>query len=392
MKYINLIKKKTTLAVTFLLMLSTAMAQDATAAKTQSTGYNQLAVLLVIMTLVLAFVIWGLGQVLLVLSRQLLDKNKNAGKILTAVLVTGFLFTSLTSFANDTAVKDAVTAMPNYGGLSATNFYMFVTVLAVEIIAILFLAFSIKRIYAELLPQKETTALKVSKLKAWWLRVDKKVFTKAVPVAQEADVMLDHDYDGIKELDNALPPWWKYGFIVTIVVACIYLLNFHVFGTGQNPTEEYAEEMKKAKIENEIFEAKNKDKIDESKVPMADAAGIAIGQQLFEANCVACHMKGGGGSQDPVSVGPNLTDDYWLHKGSLNDIYITIKNGYPDKGMQAWNTKFNPKEMSQLASYIKSTKGTKIPNAKLPQGDMYAETATADSIKTAKPDTALVKK
>jgi cytochrome c oxidase cbb3-type subunit III len=392
MKYINLIKKKNTLTVTFLLMLTTAMAQDATAAKTQSPGYNQLAILLVIMTVVLAFVIWGLGQVLIVLSRQMLDKNKNANKIFTTLLVTGFLFAAQNSFANDTAVKDAVTVLPNYGGLSANNFYLFVTVIAVEVIAILFLAFSIKRIYAELLPQKETAPSKVSKLKTWWLRFDKKVFTKAVPVAQEADVMLDHNYDGIKELDNALPPWWKYGFIVTIAVACIYLLNFHVFGTGQNPTEEYAEEMKRAKIENEIFEAKNKDKIDESKVPMADAAGIAIGQQLFEANCIACHMKTGAGSQDPVSVGPNLTDDYWLHKGSLNDIYTTIKNGYPDKGMQSWSTKFNPKEISQLASYVKSIRGAKITNAKLPQGDMYAETVVTDSAKTAKPDTALVKK
>jgi cytochrome c oxidase cbb3-type subunit III len=392
MKYINLITKKITLTIAFLLMLTTAIAQDATAAKVQSQGYNQLAVLLIIMTLVLAFVIWGLGQVLIVLSRQLLDKNKNTGKILTTLIITSFLFASQTAFANDTAAKDAVTVIPNYGGLSATNFYMFVTVIAVEVIAILFLAFSIKRIYAELLPQKETMPFKKSKLKAWWYNIDKKIFTRAVPVEQEADIMLDHNYDGIKELDNSLPPWWKYGFILTIAVACIYLLHFHVFGTGQNPTEEYTEEIKKAKIENEIYEAKNKDKIDENKVPMADAAGIAIGLRLFEANCVACHLKGGAGSQDPVSVGPNLTDDYWLHKGSLNDIYATIKNGYPDKGMQAWNTKFNPKEMSQLASYIKSIRGAKTPNAKLPQGDMYAETAITDSVQPVKTDTALIKK
>jgi cytochrome c oxidase cbb3-type subunit III len=392
MNYINLIKKKVTLAAVFLLMLTTAMAQDATTAQTKSPGYNQLAVLLIIMTVVLAFVVWGLGQVLIVLSRQLLDKNKNTNKIFTPLIITFFLLVSQTSFANDTDTKSAVTVIPNYGGLSATNFYMFVTVIAVEVIAILFLVFSIKRIYAELLPQKETDPFKVSKLKKWWLRIDKKIFTKAIPLEKEADIMLDHDYDGIKELDNALPPWWKYGFIFTIAVACIYLLNFHVFGTGLNPTEEYAEEIKKAKIENEIFEAKNKDKIDESKVPMEDAAGIAIGQQLFEANCVACHLKGGAGSQDPVSVGPNLTDDYWLHKGSLNDIYTTIKNGYPDKGMQAWNTKFNPKEMSRLASYIKSIRGTKTPNAKLPQGDIYVETAIADTTKLIKPDTAVVKR
>ena len=268
---------------------------------------------------------------------------------------------------------------------------MFAVVIAVEVIAILFLVFSIRRVYAELLPQKEIAPAKISVLKNWWVNIDKKIFTKAVPVQHEADIMLDHNYDGIQELDNSLPPWWKYGFIITIVIAFVYLLNFHVLGSGKNPSEEYAAEMQKAKIEIAIFESKNKDKIDENKVPMADAAGIAIGLQLFEGNCVACHIKGGAGSQEPLSVGPNLTDEYWLHKGSLNDIYTTIKNGYPDKGMQAWNTKFNPKEISQLASYIKSIRGTKLPNAKLPQGEMYVETLVPDTAAIIKPGTALIK-
>ncbi len=384
MKYINLMKKKFIMAAVLMLLLTTIMAQDkvAAAVKTADTGYNQLAVLLIIMTIVLAFVIYGLGQVLLVLSRQMLDKNKSENKNITALLMVALLFISPASFANGDIATDAVKALPNYGGLSATNFYMFVVVIAVEVIAILFLVFSIRRVYAELLPQKEIALAKKHVLKKWWSNIDKKIFTKAIPVEKEADVMLDHNYDGIQELDNALPPWWKYGFIITIVIAFVYLLNFHVLGTGKSPSEEYIAEMQKAKQEIEIFEAKNKDKIDENKVPMADAAGIAVGLQLFEANCVACHTKSGAGSQEPSSVGPNLVDDYWLHKGSLNDIYLTIKNGYPDKGMQAWSTKFNPKEMSQLASYIKSLRGTKVPNAKLPQGEMYTEAVAADSAAT----------
>jgi cytochrome c oxidase cbb3-type subunit III len=390
MKYINLIQKKISLAAFFLLILTAAVAQDKATATTATEGYNQLAILLIIMTVVLAFVIYGLGQVLLVLSRQLLDKKKKENKTAAALILVALLFISPASFANDGVAAGAVKALPNYGGLSATNFYMFVVVIAVEVIAILFLVFSIKRVYTELLPQKERAPAKISLLKNWWATIDKKIFTKAVPVEKEADVMLDHNYDGIQELDNALPPWWKYGFIITIVIACVYLLNFHVFGTGKNPTEEYVAEMQQAKKEIEIFEAKNKDKIDENKVPMADAAGIAIGQQLFESNCVACHLKSGAGSQEPVSVGPNLVDEYWLHKGSLNDIYLTIKNGYPDKGMQAWSTKFNPKEISQLASYIKSIRGAKVPNAKLPQGEIYVETVAADSAVTVKPGAALI--
>ena len=393
MKYINLMHKKFTMAAIFLLMLIPTMAQDKAAAAVSitTTGYNQLAILLIIITIVMAFVIYALGQVLIVLSRQILDKNKTPNKITAALLVVALLLFSPPGFANDGVTTDAVKTLPNYGGLSATNFYMFVVVFAIEVIAILFLAFSIKRVYSELLPQKEIAPAKISVLKNWWMNIDKKIFTKAVPVQDEADVMLDHNYDGIQELDNSLPPWWKYGFIITIVIAFFYLLNFHVLGSGKNPTEEYAAEMQQAKLEIAIFESKNKDKVDENKVPMADAAGIAIGQQLFESNCVACHIKGGAGSQEPVSVGPNLTDEYWLHKGSLNDIYFTIKDGYPDKGMQAWNTKFNPKEISQLASYIKSIRAAKIPNAKLPQGEMYVEKVSPDTATVIKTGAALIK-
>ncbi|MBL0183423.1 MAG: c-type cytochrome [Chitinophagaceae bacterium] len=192
--------------------------------------------------------------------------------------------------------------------------------------------------------------------------------------------MLDHNYDGIRELDNALPPWWKYGFYFTIVVAFIYLLNFHVMGLGKNPTEEYNAEMESARIQKERFEASNKDKIDENKVPMADAAGIKAGQAMFEANCAACHLKDGGGN-----VGPNLTDDYWLHKGSLNDIFHTIKAGYPDKGMQSWSGKFSPKEISYLASFVKSLHGTKPAAPKPQQGEFWVENLAGDSAALAKP-------
>lgn len=122
---------------------------------------------------------------------------------------------------------------------------------------------------------------------------------------------------------------------------------------------------------------------------MANADGIKAGQRLFEANCVACHLKDGGGI-----VGPNLTDDYWLHKGSLNDIFNTIKVGYPDKGMQPWGNMFSPKEISFLSSYIKSLKGTKPAAPREQQGEFYvdADPGSSDSALVAKPDSAAVKK
>ena len=378
----NFIHKKITVTVLFLLISFTMVAQDAAAAKPVTLGTNLLALLLVITIVLLAFVIWALGQVLIALSRQLLEKDKPVIKVAAIAVVLLLSMLSQTVLAQTTAaVDEAATVVSNYGGLSANTFYFLAAVVFTEIFAITFLYFSIRRINAELLPEKAAAAFKDSKLSALWARLDKKLFTKAIPIEHEADALLDHNYDGIQELDNALPPWWKYGFIITIGFAFVYLLNFHVFGNGKNPTEEYQAEMNNAQIEKEVYESKNKDRIDEEHVAMADAAGIQSAQANFLANCVACHgAKGEGG------VGPNLTDDYWLHKGSLNDIYHTLKVGYPDKGMQSWVSKFSPKEMSQLASYVKTLKGTNPPNGKVPQGDIFTEEVATDSLKTTKTD------
>jgi len=390
MRFIHLINKKILLLFAILFAFTTAMAQDATTPEKTTTGYNQLAILLVVMTVVLAFVLWGLGQVLVVLGKQLLEKNRNASKVITTVLLIVMVMASQSSFAQD-AGKDVAVVVPNYGGLSSTTFYSFVTVIITEVLAILFLVFSIRRMYMELLPQKEKITTKKATVKKWWSQLDQKLFTKAIPVEREADFLLDHDYDGIKELDNALPPWWKYGFYFTIVVAIIYLLNFHVLGNGKNPTEEYAAEMEDARMKKEIFEAANKDKIDENNVPMADETGLVRAKEIFTTKCWPCHGKLGEGG-----AGPNLTDAYWLHKGSLNDIFHTIKNGYPDKGMQSWEKDFTPKEISYLASYIRTLQGTNPPNAKAPQGDLFADAAAVttsnDSTKKNIPDTGVIKK
>lgn len=375
------------MALVFTALASMAQTNNTAAAQPVQSSYNQLATLLVVMIVVLAFVIWGMGRVLSALGRQLLEKHKMAKTLPVIVMLAGLSLLSQVSFAQDAAAT-AVKEVPNYGGLSASTYYFFLIVLGMEVLVILFLAFSIRRMYTELLPEVDKAVKQQSPLASWWGNLDKKIFTKAVPVEKEADVLLDHDYDGIKELDNSLPPWWKYGFYVTIGVGLVYLLNFHVMGNGLNPTQEYAAEMEKAKIEKEAYEATNKDRIDETHVPMADAAGIAAGKALFEANCVACHLKDGGGN-----VGPNLTDDYWLHKGSLNDIYHTIKYGYADKGMQAWGGSFSEKEVSYLASFVKSLRGTKPAVAKAQQGDFYVDTpagSSADSTKAVKPDSAKV--
>lgn len=357
------------LSIPVLVMGISAHAQEAAPAKATASSGNELSILLGVIALVLALVIWGMGQVLITISRQALEKSK-ASKIVSLLLLVGFSLLSMTAGAQDAAAgaADAVAGKTNYGTLDGTGFWIFSTVIFIEVVVILFMLFSIRRIQAELLPQ---SAAQPRMLKDWWDRLDKKFFTKAVAVEREADVMLDHDYDGIKELDNALPPWWKWGFVFTIAVGIIYLINYHVTGYGQNPTQEYETEMARAAAAKEAYEAKIVDKIDENNLKMPDAAGMAKGKEIFESICWTCHGKLGEGG-----IGPNLTDDYWLHKGSLSDIYQSIKKGYPDKGMQSWEKNYSPKEISDLAGYIKSLKGTNPPNGKAPQGDIFAEEAT----------------
>lgn len=214
-----------------------------------------------------------------------------------------------------------------------------------------------------------------SGLRKWWAYMDKKIFTKAAPLEKEADVLLDHDYDGIKELDNALPPWWKWGFYFTVIVAVIYLLRFHVFHAGPTPEEEYNTEMQIAAAKLASMKS-NKDMINETNVTLADEAGVAAGKKIFTGVCFACHGANGEGN----AVGPNLTDKYWLHGGSLGDVFKTITIGVPDKGMQAWGKTYSPTDIRNLSSFILSLQGTNPPNAKASQGNLYEPgKASADS-------------
>lgn len=376
-RFENICKKPLLTALLLTAAIGSQAQQAAQAAPAPQPGSNMLATLMIITMIVLALIIWGMGQVLVGVSKLALEKQRNAAKTAAVLLLAGLSLLSNSVQAQDAGAPAAAAETFNYGGVSAHTFYAFVGVLLVEVVAIIFLAFAIRRVYQELKPETEKAA-QTSMMGSWWEGLDKKFFTKAVPVEKEADVLLDHDYDGIRELDNALPPWWKYGFYVTIVVAFIYMFLYHVSGDGKNPTQEYAMEMEKARIQKELFEAGNKDKIDENNVPMADAAGIAKGKDIYENKCWACHGKLGEGG-----AGPNLTDDYWIHKGSLNDIYHSIKVGYPDKGMQSWAKEFSPKEMSQLASFIKTMRGTNPPNGKAPQGDLFSETPAAGTDSTA---------
>lgn len=174
------------------------------------------------------------------------------------------------------------------------------------------------------------------------------------------DVLLNHEYDGIRELDNDLPGWWKWLFYLTIIISVVYIVHYHVLKSGDLQEAEYEKEMAEA-------EANMPPEADESTLArLEDNASIAAGKTVFDKNCVVCHLSKGEGL-----VGPNLTDEYWIHGGSFQDIYLTIKVGVPAKGMISWKKQLNTKEMQQVASFIMSLYGTNPPNAKEPQGEKY---------------------
>jgi cytochrome c oxidase cbb3-type subunit III len=195
----------------------------------------------------------------------------------------------------------------------------------------------------------------------------------AKPLENEKEILLDHDYDGIKELDNNLPPWWKYLFYVTIVWSIIYMLVFHVFDTGKLMEAEYAEEIEIAELQRAQFLAGG-EFIDENNVKATmDPGTMFSGKEIYVKYCAACHGNNGEGL-----VGPNLTDDYWIHGGDIKNIFIIIKNGVPEKGMISWKAQLNPKNMQEVGSYILSLHGTNPPNQKPPQGEKWV--ATVDSL------------
>lgn len=176
------------------------------------------------------------------------------------------------------------------------------------------------------------------------------------------DELLDHDYDGIHEFDNDLPPWWKYAFYATILFAISYVLYYHVAKTGPLQGDEYAAEMQQAALL--VAAAPDDPNRLTTYASLMAPADLSSGQALFATNCAPCH-----GAAAEGKVGPNLTDEYWLHGGEVNHIYKTIKFGVASKGMVAWKGKLSGKQILQVSSYILSLQGTRPANAKPPQGE-----------------------
>lgn len=341
-------------------------AQDVTATNNSSYFSNALFVTLLIAIFLLLIVIIALAQSLKNISasdyilnrfkktedKQGDDKN-NATKITTVIVLLFAGYHASAQGINNSAESWLI------GGLDMLTFYSMLTVIFLEAVVIMILYYQIMgfiKTEKQVLSQKPKTKTILEKLNA------------SVDIEKEHDILLDHDYDGIKELDNDLPPWWKYGFYLTIGVAIVYLINFHVLGTGDLQKAEYDKSIVQAKIDLEEYMKTAANNVDETTVKELSGPDIEVGKELFIASCAACHGKDGRGT-----VGPNLTDEYWLHGGSVADIFKTIKYGWVDKGMKSWKDDLSPMQIAQITSFIRTLKGTNPAGAKAAQGDLYKE-------------------
>src|SRR5690606_18159054 len=198
----------------------------------------------------------------------------------------------------------------------------------------------------------------------------KRLYHKAMgsrPISEERDLELDHNYDGIKELDNTLPPWWLYSFYASIIFAAGYLAYYHLLD-GANQYDELETELAEARIAVEEYKKNAPDLVDaESVVVLTDAADLDSGNAIFQSNCMACHAPDGGGG-----IGPTLTDEHWILGGGIKNVFHTIsEGGRAGKGMVAWKSTLKPTEIQQVASYVLSLQGSSPASPKEAEGDVW---------------------
>lgn len=290
------------------------------------------------------------------------NSSKNGG-LKALLLVVGFTFLSGTASALSFDPPAMAEDINVWVYIESTDIYILLT------IALLLLGFLLHMInmffkVLRIIKPKQKTIHEETTQSSFT-----RVLTGAVPIEEEDKIDLGHDYDGIRELDNPMPPWWLAGFFVSIVFAVIYMFHYHILGTGD--LQEAAYEKNMAEAQQEIMEYRKKMamNVDETNVTlMVDNNELNKGKALFINNCVVCHTETGQGD-----IGPNLTDDYWLYGGDIKDVFKVIKYGAPN-GMPSHEAKMNPIQLQQISSYVLSLDPvSQADGGKEPQGDFYGE-------------------
>jgi cytochrome c oxidase cbb3-type subunit 3 len=345
------------------------MAQEANNANgviAQTSNNSVIGWGLIILLIIQLFVIRSMSNAIKAVSKSdAFTQNKN--KVLNVLILVGLFFTSSIYAQNNNLDNEPLVNFTD----AQINFLIFLNLLLSIIVIWMYSQFQKMLQYAGLVKKEE------QKSSLWNIE---HLLTKAVPVEKEAAIQFEHEYDGIRELDNVLPPWWVWMFYTTIIFSVIYLIHYHIspikalekigfVGPGVGQEELYKLEMEQAEKEKQAYLAQMAIKVNEENVTaLTDENEIKQGKEVFMTNCVTCHGKEAQGG-----AGPNLTDDYWLHGGGIKNIFKTIKYGVPEKGMIAWESQLSPKQIQQVASYILTLRGSNPPGSKEPQGELWKE-------------------
>ncbi len=367
MKNIKYFRSILTLAM--LCMISIAFGQDAApGAAAPAPKVSLLAdvnFILTVVAIVLVGVIYLLAQTTFWTTTIQLEKFKDKSKAALILLLVGAGMSPLMSMAQDAAAPISTEVVASPGVLT----YVLLSVVAVEIMVIMFLSKNIIGMLAKTVattgaPAAASTS--TSGLAALWEKLN-----DFKPIEREAELETGHDYDGIRELDNNIPSWFTAAFIASIIFAVIYLWRYHVSQSAPLQIEEYTIAMEKAEIEKEAFLKTQGSSVDENTVTLLGDADIAKGKEIFTAKCTSCH--GVEGNSMPNGVGPNLSDDYWIHGNDIKDIFKTVKYGYVEKGMLSWKDNLSATQIAQVSSFVKSIDGKNLPGGKEPQGEKVAK-------------------
>ena len=289
---------------------------------------------------------------------------KNLSPWWIRIPVVFFIVFALMEYFIDSGEKPAFLEYP------ITQFFLLLVLLI--LVAIEIILKSIENVLFQTLSEEAKQRYLENKAKGWEWTWGKKVYQKLLgsrPVAEEGQIILDHNYDGIKELDNKLPPWWVYLFYVTIIFGVVYMARFHIFGDYDQDLE-YEREVAAAQAAIEEYKKTAKDLVDVNTVQLlTDASDLNAGKAIFETNCVVCHMADGGGG-----IGPNLADEYWILGGGIKNVFNTVsEGGRAGKGMVAWKQTLKPSEMAQVSSYLLTFQGTTPANPKAAEGEIWVD-------------------
>lgn len=359
----NILKIKIKNLLGFAFVISTSLVfgqgeipttEAVTVAPAQSPIYDQLGVssttLFIVMTaftlLLLIFVSSMASSTKNIIKyKQEIRKKNQTPKILLALVG---LFISFSANAAETTASSSLIPFPD------KIFWAYIVVDIVLLMLIIYFAGIVKGTISEFVVLRRMFR---------WKKFGKK-FTNAVPVEQESSILLDHDYDGITELDNDLPPWWKYGFYVTIVWAVGYFFYYQILEIGPVQEEEYAQEMADGELQMAEYKALHPEMITIDNVELlTDETTISLGRSIFKQNCVSCHMEGGIGG-----LGPNLTDDFWLYDNDIKGVFNTISEG-ANNGMKSWKSDLSADKIQAVSSFILQLDYVAPPTGKEPQGE-----------------------